>query len=86
MKLINDYIKLKREIAKAEEDLAVLSDKIKAKGVAVYETEHHTLKVTEVAGRSTVDWQAVVKAAKVPQKIVEDNTKVGSPSLRITVS
>ena len=85
MSLILRYVQLKREIDKAQEELDAIAAEIKGKGVATYELEHHTVKVSSVAGRTTTDWKGVVRQADVPQDVIDAHTKIGAPTLRITI-
>ena len=85
MSLILKYVQLKREIDKAQDELDALAAEIKGKGVATYELEHHTVKVVSVAGRTTTDWKGVTRQVDIPQHVIDAHTKIGAPTLRITV-
>lgn len=84
---VREYGSIKEQIKALEERADVLSATIKEYAVAEnrmeFETAAYSVKVTEVAGRRTLDVKAYEAATGVKS---DDFYKVGKPSIRLEVS
>lgn len=84
---VREYGSIKEQIKVLEARADALSASIKEYAVAEnrfeFETAAYSVKVTEVAGRKTLDVKAYEKATGVSS---EDFYKVGKPSIRLEVS
>jgi CRISPR/Cas system-associated exonuclease Cas4 (RecB family) len=84
---VREYGSIKEQMKALEDRADALSATIKEYAVAenqyAFETASYSVKVTEVAGRKTLDVKAYEKATGVSS---DDFYKVGKPSIRLEVS
>ncbi len=82
---VDNYISLKKQLEELEKQLDAAKVEIVAMGNGQHDGTRGCVKVNSIAGRQTVDWKAVQTLVIIPQKILDQCTKVGEPSVRITL-
>lgn len=82
---VDDYLRFKAEAAALDAKIDALKPVLTALGVVELTGTQGTITIDSVNGRKTTDWKSLAARYKIPQVAIDDATKVGDPSYRISI-